>query len=244
MNNAKQTDLAELLSAQNPIPLQRNVAHYVNTLRKTWLSPDHDALNPLLQSYAQQLQRAQRALPDKGEEICAYSLGMLAGAVDLISTLYRAEQQDADISRLRNKGSLEILQALSSRSMYHGELADALGKSYSALSNIMKTVLRSGAVQAARSGRHTYYSLTPAGHRFIQKQRNDISVQCGDTVHILSNENSSRLDGSVDRIFSIMNGEKYLSLKNEEEALPFSAVKSSQDDLRSFISQEVAHAAK
>ena len=67
---------------------------------------------------------------------------------------------------------MQLYEANGGQGMRHGELADALGYSYSNLTNVMKRILSSGAVEAARTGKNTYYMLTPAGQRYCaQKQK-------------------------------------------------------------------------
>ena len=103
----------------------------------------------------------------------SYQLGRLDGYVELFEQLFRAKERESAVrndSDLRTDKVCRILRTLYRvGEMRHGELADAVGSSYSSLTNIMKKVLLSGAVEAVRSGRNTRYHLTDAGRRYCEQ---------------------------------------------------------------------------
>jgi len=52
--------------------------------------------------------------------------------------------------------------------MRHGELAEAADLSGSALTNMMKRILSSGAADCTRIGKNAWYMLTKAGRRYCE----------------------------------------------------------------------------
>lgn len=103
-----------------------------------------------------------------------YQLGKVDGYTELFEQLFRTEEQKrsaANILAQQSPKAQKVLQCLYREgSMRHGDLAAAVDSSYSSLTNIMKKVLLSGAVESARSGKNTYYRLTDVGRQYCKQQ--------------------------------------------------------------------------
>ena len=70
-----------------------------------------------------------------------------------------------------SKRVIEILECLNQHGeMRHGELADAVDSSYSALSNLMKKILQTGLARSRRTGRNTCYQVTDLGQHFCRQE--------------------------------------------------------------------------
>lgn len=106
-----------------------------------------------------------------------YLIGTLDGYTELLEKLFRTENRMHMITETLTRQSPKVRQILlclyeRDDGIKHGELADKIGSSYSSLTNIMKKVLFSGAVEATRSGRNTYYYLTDVGRQYCEQQGN------------------------------------------------------------------------
>lgn len=149
-------------------------------LLNAWVNDDsHREFETLLRLTEQKSARAKRKLSKWSlREQLFYYLGILDGFVRIFRELFREEERDRSVITLAATQSAKTDQILlrlytknGGQGMRHGELADALGVSYSALTNTMKRVLQSGAVEAARTGKNTYYTLTVAGRRYCARKQ-------------------------------------------------------------------------
>lgn len=102
----------------------------------------------------------------------SYQMGRFDGYTELLEQLFRARERDKAIRNnpgLRTEKSQLILDILYKMGeTLHGDLADAVGSSYSSLTAEMKEMLLSGVVEATRSGRNTRYHLTYVGQKYYE----------------------------------------------------------------------------
>lgn len=136
-----------------------------------WQSEPHANFERELRLCIQKNQRMKRDLVEEYQEI-PYQLGRLAGYIRAFEQLYRAEGEQQNIVETLAQSSGKTRQILNclyqerEHGMRHSILAEAIGSPPSSLSNLMKRILLSGAVEASRSGKNTYYRLTSAGERY------------------------------------------------------------------------------
>lgn len=128
----------------------------------------------------QDVEALKAARPELNVSI-PYQLGKLDGYTELFERLYRSESRVSaiteavastitDDSALQTSKVCQILLSLYHRAgQCHGELAGAVGSSSNSLTNMMKKVLLSGAVESVRSGRNTRYYLTEAGKKYCER---------------------------------------------------------------------------
>lgn len=152
-----------------------------NEIAERWQSGEREEFERTLRLYIQKTGRMKRDLVDETQMI-PYQLGVIAGVVQAFERVCRTEgdQQGIIGSLAQSSGKTrQILNCLyREHGMRHGELAEAVGSTASSLTNLMKRVLQSGAVEASRSGKNTFYMLTPAGERYCAQQqaRNDAGL--------------------------------------------------------------------
>lgn len=167
-------DFRQAAAMEDGRGMERTVLGFLTVLLNFWLKETHEKFENFLRIFRQKYDRAKRALGEwSPRETCIFYLGALFAAQRIFEELYRAEgEQEKLISTfaVQSPRSEEILLCLYRRNsgggMRHGELAAALGLSESALTNAMKRVLQSGAAEAARSGKNTFYTLSKAGQRY------------------------------------------------------------------------------
>ena len=103
----------------------------------------------------------------------SYQMGRIDGYTELLERLFRARDCYKAIRNnpgLQTEKSQHILAILYKMGeALHVDLADAVGSSYSSLTEEMKEMLLSGAVEATRFGRNTRYCLTHAGRRYYEQ---------------------------------------------------------------------------
>lgn len=105
-----------------------------------------------------------------------YHVGRKDGYLEALERLARWEEHEraADEVLRPSPAAMQVLEYLREHgSVRHGELAKGLGKSDSALSNLMKNILRTRLVQATRFGRITVYQLTDLGQRCCKQSGGD-----------------------------------------------------------------------
>lgn len=173
-------DFSEAVDQKDPSLMRRYVAEIEKIFLDAWLS-DHTRENfgTVLRLADQKSARARRDVEIKTDEAqITYHLGIVDGVIYVFRELFRAEKRESKIVETAGSQSAKtdrILQYLyeqnNGQGMRHGELADQLGISYSNLTNTMKRILQSGAVESARAGKNTFYRLTPAGKRYCARKK-------------------------------------------------------------------------
>ncbi len=101
--------------------------------------------------------------------------GMMKGILQVLRQMLKEEVRNVDVEELAALQSAKtdrILLCLynhrSGMGMRHGELAEAADLSGSALTNMMKRILSSGAADCTRIGKNAWYMLTKAGRRYCE----------------------------------------------------------------------------
>ena len=177
----KELDFTEPYTAKESYQqVHRFVYEVKSDLLDAWANAEHEEFEKALRILEQKTAQIRHCL-NMNDVIVQSSIlvGMLQGFTELFGELLRKERQDQRIiamcasqSAATDRILMQLYEANDGQGMRHGELADALGYSYSNLTNAMKRILNSGAVEAARTGKNTYYMLTPAGQRYCaQKQK-------------------------------------------------------------------------
>lgn len=121
----------------------------------------------------------------------AYHVGRRDGFLDAMEKLYYREESlriaQETVAQLEDGASqtqaaqesipqpgkrvIQILECLNRHGeMRHGELAEAMGSSPSALSNLMKKILQTGLARSRRTGRNTCYEVTDLGRHFCRQE--------------------------------------------------------------------------
>ncbi len=171
-------EFQQAAAAEDGRAMERTTLGFLTVLLNIWLEETHEKFESFLRIFRQKYDRAKRVLGVwSPRETCIFYLGALFAAQRIFEELYRAEgEREKLISTfaVQSPRSEEILLCLYRRNggtgMRHGELAAALGLSESALTNAMKRVLQSGAAEAARSGKNTFYTLSKAGQRYCAER--------------------------------------------------------------------------
>lgn len=171
-------EFQQAAAAEDGRAMERTTLGFLTALLNLWLEETHEKFESFLRIFRQKYDRAKRVLGVwSPRETCIFYLGALFAAQRIFEELYRAEgEREKLISTfaVQSPRSEEILLCLYRRNggtgMRHGELAAALGLSESALTNAMKRVLQSGAAEAARNGKNTFYTLSKAGQRYCAER--------------------------------------------------------------------------
>lgn len=167
------SDPIKAASTRDLYSLQLLIVDGQNEILQSWLAPSQEVFHTKLRLNMQKSARARRSLIRPEDEI-PYHLGVWDGWLQAFHSLDDAQSRENDIISMaveKSPKTEEIIRFLyqNDHALRHGELADALGMSYSALSNAMKRVIASGAVSVSRTGRNTRYTLTPASRRCCEE---------------------------------------------------------------------------
>lgn len=170
----KDVDLKKAVIDQDIYTIQCFVVDQGNLLLKDWLEDSSKSFQSNLQRSLQKSHRAKRQLVAPKDEI-PYQLGVWEGWIQAFRTLYDERNKENDIIQVtaaQSPNTAKIIRFLYQyeRPICHGDLADALGMHYNALTNAMKRVIGCGAVSASRTGRNTRYVLTPAAKQYCRKE--------------------------------------------------------------------------
>lgn len=173
MNNAS-VDLKQAIIDQDLYTIQCFMVDEQNSILKNWLDEPSQVFCSSLQRSLQKLSRVKRQFITPGDEI-PYQLGFWEGWLQAFRSLYDEENKKKDILELavaKSPNTAKIIRFLYQygKPICHGNLADALGMNYSALTNAMKRAIGCGAVSASRTGRNTRYTLTPAAKQYCQEE--------------------------------------------------------------------------
>ncbi len=162
--------------------LESSVIDFQNVMIAQSSKICHEEFHKLLLLSEQKAARAERTLGERSErEKCIYLLGCVYGTMQVFRALLEREIKEAAIiavNAAQSEKTDDILYVLytenNGQGMRHGELAKALDMSESSLTNIMKRVLQSGAVESSRAGKNTFYILSKAGRDYcFNKKKHD-----------------------------------------------------------------------
>ena len=146
-----------------------HVEEQKETLWTTWKANGRQDFESAIRIVIQDVESYKNRYPELNVS-ASYLLGKLDGYTELFEQLYREEQRVYKVAEALPPKAHQILLYLNEHDgTRHGELAAAIGSSYSSLTNIMKKVLFSGAVEAVRSGRNTCYHLTETGRHYCDR---------------------------------------------------------------------------
>lgn len=160
--------------------LTEGIAEIENRLFKAWNSNDRQIFDDVLSLSVQRTKRVRGQLPG-WQDNPAFQIGKLEGIVQAYTSLFQEEKRQAAIEQeitamMPKMGSVtrKIFSKLYDLSadyqwITHSELAEAVQTSDSSLSNIMKKLLRSRAVESEKNGKYTNYRLTQGGKRYYEK---------------------------------------------------------------------------
>ena len=169
----REFDLRQAVIDGDRVGVECFVADEQNEILKQWRAGERKELGPALQRSLQKSHRARWQLVRPEQEI-PYQLGAWEGWLQAFHVLYEDEEREYDIVEMavaKSPNADKIIRFLYQygQPIRHGELAEKLGMSDSALSNAMKRVVGCGAVSASRTGRNTRYTLTPAAIQYCKK---------------------------------------------------------------------------
>lgn len=149
------------------------IEDYKEHLLHEWKDAQHENFETVLRLAIQEIEQIKNQHSYLNCSI-PYQLGKLDGYTDIFERLFRAEESMRAVKQSLVKQTPKTRQILlclyRNGGMRHGELAAAVGSSYSSLTNMMKKVLLSGAVESTRSGKNTYYYLTEVGRQYCEQQ--------------------------------------------------------------------------
>lgn len=158
---------ADLFSAMTHVEEQKEA------LWTAWMDGTHQDAERVIRLAIEEVESVKNQHPDLNCSV-PYQLGRLDGYTEFLEQLLRAEKRmnmiKEDLVRHSPKARQVLMCLDQNGDMRHGELAAAIGSSYSSLTNIMKKVLLSGAVESTRSGKNTYYHLTDSGRQYCESQ--------------------------------------------------------------------------
>ncbi|MDO4413651.1 MAG: hypothetical protein Q4C20_01095 [Erysipelotrichaceae bacterium] len=148
-------------------------------LASSWSKESHDKTYKLLTMWSRLIRRINRRL-NGGDSTVDYEAGRLSGIIEVFEYLYRQEEEikriDSAISELLSSSkpsSKRILHILYEAGknydwVTNAELIKQTSLASNALSNIMKRLVTSNAVELIREGRTVSYRITPAGKRYYE----------------------------------------------------------------------------
>lgn len=144
----------------------------------SWLEADEISFRGTLRYESTLLDEVSDYLRRDEPSYAAFRIGSLMGTVESFERIiYEQGQTQWAQARLQKeayqvKHLPEIVQALETHGvMTHAELSKCLGIKLSTLSEAMKKVLETGAVQASISGKYKIYTLTDSGLRYGRELR-------------------------------------------------------------------------
>ena len=165
----------------NPMILREGIAEVENKLFHAWFDSNRQIFEDELAVCIQRAKRARKQL-DEWRNNPAYQLGKLEGLVQAYSSLYQEEKRqntiDHEITAIIPRPGgvtrkiLYVLYDLLSSDQWitHGALARKVETTETSLTNIMKKLVLSHAVESEKSGKYTNYRLTEAGKRYYEKK--------------------------------------------------------------------------
>lgn len=160
--------------------LAEGVEEINQKLFDAWHNSPHGTLPDLIRKCVQR-SRFARTILGNWRNTTAYYVGMLYGIVQVYSELSQEEKEQETLDEQIKKiiprpGAVtkKIFDKLIDIDRYngwisHGKLAKDLETSKSSLSNIMKRLVASGAVESEKNGRFTNYRITSMGKRYYER---------------------------------------------------------------------------
>ncbi len=183
---------------------------------KNWFEKKQHDFQELLLANIQKNIRLRNLYGNELDKI-SFHLGELEGMTLVFKELHRAEEEKREIVfsvACQSKKTAEILQCLYEHNggtgMRHGELAETVGQTDSALSNIMKRILQSGAVEASRTGRNTFYTLTTAGERFCLEQSKKRELAETETINLILKKIEPLVASKIQEAYCLRPGDEFI----------------------------------
>lgn len=194
------------------------------------------------------LNYTSEGLKSKKLQFALLSLGVLMGTVESLEELcYEKIQSEQAVNRYHAdavtiKHLNQIVLALESHGiMTHTELSQFLNMKTSTLSEAMKRILKTGAVQADISGRYKLYALTDSGLRYgkeLRKSGNEldqISFILSKLVELLQNAKTERERVFIkNKVRSVINSKEEVTIKPNDDVTFH--VQSGKDNISTRIS--------
>lgn len=251
MNNMT-IDLKQAIMEHDIYAIDCFVVDQQNILLNEWYNKSHQTFHTALQRALQKSHRAKQQFLTEKDEI-PYQIGVWEGFLQAFRALYEEENTESDILEkavAKSPNTAKIIRFLyqHSQPICHGELADELGMTHSALSNAMKRVIGCGAVSVSRTGRNTRYTLTAAAKQYCKKEAKwskvlpksremalleelitmyqrrakaeDSSVSVGDYVHLYKNGKEVFLDKQQLKGICTFGAEKIIELDSDDDNAP------------------------
>ena len=178
MSDNKKTDLLSLLRSEDYYGLLNYSLDTEQELVEAWYSKPIEDFRIKLKKAFQEYLYAKGTVSEIEYSI-SFALGKIEGIINTYSVLLQEEEGKNAIIKetaANSEKARQILRALynvGNNGIRHGELADMVGTSDSSLTNIMKRMLRSGAVEAARTGKNTFYKLSSTGKHFWEQSEKE-----------------------------------------------------------------------
>lgn len=176
MGNTIWKNLYDAVEVSDSCAVAECVEDIEDYIVERWQEGVREEFERTLRLYIQKSQRMERDLISEKQQI-PYQLGLASGLVRAFEQIHRKEGEREGIVEVlaqcsgKTRRILDVLYQDRERGMQHGALAEAIGSTASSLTNLMKKVLQSGAVEASRRGKNTYYMLTAAGERYCAQQQ-------------------------------------------------------------------------
>lgn len=166
--------LSDIVDTGDFYSVMERVNEYEEDLWDTWSDKREDAFEPVLRQTVQEIEHVKNLHAEYNISI-QYLMGKLDGWTEVMERLHRTGESIKKAAEELSSQSIKARQIMeclykNKEGMRHGELAAAIGSSDSSLTNIMKRVLLSGAVESVRSGKNTIYYLSDVGRRYCQEQ--------------------------------------------------------------------------
>lgn len=143
-----------------------------------WLERDEEDFRGILRYEYALLDETADFLHMDEPRYAVLRLGSLLGTVESFERMFFERREDQWAQARFQKEAMqvkhlpEVVRALETHgAMFHAELGEHLGLNPSTLTEAMKKVLDTGAVQASSSGKYKIYTLTDAGLRYGRELR-------------------------------------------------------------------------
>ena len=174
-----ESDFYSAIQNNNYEVLLEGIAELENKLFTAWNCSNHQSFEDELAYCIQRTKRIRKQINERKRNP-AYQIGSLEGIVETYSCLFQEEKKqlaiDSEISSIiprpgnvtKNVFSKLHELLLANQWITHGELAQAVGTTDTSLTNIMKKLVLSRAVESVKNGKYTNYRLTDAGRRYYE----------------------------------------------------------------------------
>jgi len=146
-------------------------------LYDSWTETTHESFDELLSACLHRMYRAKTESTQLENNI-TYYIGLLEGIVTVYSGLYAAEKEEKAIAdTIKNSVNrvsdisyriLDVLNSNNNKWIGHSELAEKVNTTVQSLSNILRKMVSSGAVETTREGARIKYRLTRPGKKYFE----------------------------------------------------------------------------